>query len=156
MDFHFSPKTFLFVQFKLFNRICLCPPLYVLKILFIFPGKVTLNNNSARLFVLGIFLFFVWFMVISSFFESFIIKFWIISGISSNFLFSLSNLFIAVLMLLDLNINDILSLYSMYSFTSFLYCFNLNLFLSFSNLSFFRWFWFFILFVSVFFDLPFF
>ena len=46
----------------------------------------------------------------------------------------------AVLMLLDLNICDIFSLYSMYSFTSFLICFNLNLFLSFFNFRFFRWF----------------
>lgn len=52
-------KTFLFVQFKLFNLICLFAPSYVLKILLIFPGKVTLNNNSAKLFVLGIFLFLV-------------------------------------------------------------------------------------------------
>ena len=32
-------KTFLFVQFKLFNLICLFAPSYVLKILLIFPGK---------------------------------------------------------------------------------------------------------------------
>ena len=82
-------------------------------------------------------------------------KSWIISGNSSNFSFNSLNFFIAVLMLFHLNIVDICSLYLMYSFTSFLFCFNLNLFLSFSSLSFLRWFWFFILFVSVFFALPF-
>ena len=82
-------------------------------------------------------------------------KSWIIPGISSNFSFNLLNLFIAVLMLLDLNIFDIFYLYSRYSLILFLICFNLNLFLLFSTLSFFRWFWFFILFVSVFFALPF-
>ena len=84
---------------------------------------------------------FVWYKVISSFLESFFMKSWIISSISS-ILFNLLNHFIGVLMLFDLNIFDIFPLYCMYSFTSFPYSFNLNLFLSFSNLSFFIGFYF--------------
>ena len=50
--FLFFSKKFLFIQFMLFNLIYLFAPSYVLKILFIFPEKVTLNNNSTNCFYL--------------------------------------------------------------------------------------------------------
>ena len=42
-------------------------PIFVLNIDFIFPENVTRNNSSAKLFLLGISLFFVQFNVLSSF-----------------------------------------------------------------------------------------